>query len=153
MTITPTYGAPRNRTTITIAVVTAAMFTLMLVSQLFGYEDLASELSSIMAINDIRLLQVVAGVVVLLELLALPYLLGMYLSQLLRFLSAAAGFGVAGFWLLMSLTNAHIENSGIFASTIELPGGVLAALWSFLLFGLICRVIVADSKFRHAVTS
>lgn len=150
MTVSPSYGAPRNRATSVTALVATAMLVAMLVAQLFGYEDLPAILSNLTVSNDSRLFTVMAAVVVLAELLALPYLLGMYISKLLRVVSAAVGFGIASFWLLLSLTNAHVENSGLFSTTLELPGGIVSTLWTFVLFSCICRVIFADSRFRHA---
>ena len=149
MPIHPSYGVTRNRTTTTIALIGAAMIVLMLVAQLFGYEDFSIVLSDITAINDARSLSIISAAIVIAELLALPYLLAMYMSRLMRVVSALLAFGVSGFWLLSSLTNSHSENSALFSSTADLAGGLLAALWAFTLFACICRVIYSDSRFRH----
>ncbi len=144
------FGPPRSKRTTSLAYAAACMVVLMLIAQLFGYEDFANILSSVVQTNDSNLLTVTAGLLVIGELVALPYLLRMYLSLLMRVVSALCGFVVSGFWLLTSLTNAHVSNSGIFSSSLELPGGVFAAIWSAVMFGLVCAVIFADSRFRHA---
>jgi hypothetical protein len=125
------------------------MVVIMLTAQLFGYEDFATILSSVVQTSDASLLTILAGLIVIGELTALPYLLRMYMSLLLRLGSALSAIIVAGFWLLTAFTNAHASNSGLFSSTLELSGGLLAALWSTVLFGMICAVIFADSRFRH----
>lgn len=150
MNIPLSYGAPRNKPTWAYALVATAMLIVMLVAQLFHYEDFASVLAVVVSVNDASLLAILAGCIVLAELLALPYLLGMYVSRLMRVISALLGFGMAGFWLFTSFTNAHAGNIGMFSSTLELPGGLLAAVWSIVLFSLVCKVIFADSRFRHA---
>lgn len=150
MTVKASYGVARNRATTGLALTATGMVVVMLLTQLFGYEDFAIILSNLLATNDARLLSVTAGAIVLAELMGLPFLLKMYMSTLLRILSAAFGFSVAGFWLLVSLTNAHAANSDLFSTTVTLPGGLVAVLWAGILFACICRVIYADSRFRHA---
>lgn len=150
MKITATYGPARNPKIMALSFIAAGMMTFMLVAQLFGYEDFAIILSGVLPTNDTRELAIASGMIVMIELVALPYLLRMYISTLMRVLSAVCAFMVSGFWLLTMLTNAHAANSGMFASTLELPGGILAALWAATLFGLICVVTFTDSRFRHA---
>jgi len=125
----------------------------MLTAQLFGYEDLAVILGTLLPFDGRAMDYVVASGLVITELLSLPYLLRMYISRLMRIVSAAAAAIVAGFWLLTSLTGAHALNSGLFSTTLELPGGLLAVFWSLVLSGLIAPVIVADSRFRHDASS
>jgi len=127
------------------------MMTVMLIAQLFGYEDFARLLSRLVG-TDMTTSTVFAGVVVLSELLALPYLLSMYVSRLFRCVSGLLAFVISGFWLFVALTNAHAANSGIFSVALELPGGLLAAIWSLLLFACVCYVLLADSRFRHATS-
>ena len=150
MKIQPSHGVTRNKRTTVYALIGASMLVAMLAAQLFAYEDFAVVLSAIMPESDTRLHTVMASCIVFAELFALPYLLGMYLSKLMRLVSALLGFFIAGFWLFASLTNAHAGNSGLFSATFDVPGGLIAATWSIVLFGLICKVLFADSRFRHA---
>lgn len=129
------------------------MLVVMLVAQLFGYENFAGVLAGVLPFNDLAATAVVSAAIVLAELLALPYLLRTYISRLMRVLSALAGFVISGFWLLSALTNAHAANSGLFSTSLTLPGGLLSALWTIVLFAAISYIIFADSRFRHDTTS
>ncbi len=128
------------------------MLVAMLVTQLYGYEALPKVLSEFMASNDRSMVQVSAGMLILAELMTLPYLLGMYISRLLRYVSAGLAFGVSCFWLFVVFTNAHIQNSGLFSDTFVVPGGIAPALWAGMLFFVVAWVIAADSNFKHAST-
>jgi ABC-type proline/glycine betaine transport system permease subunit len=153
MKIVPTYGPTRNPRMRIVALTCAALMIVMLVSQLFTYEDFPSTLDVLLPINDQPLVHLTAALVVIAELFALPYLFGMYLSKLIRVFSGLFAVAVAGFWLIMSLTNAHAANSALFSTTFKLPGGIVAAVWSLVLFGMLVWVIFYDSKFRHASSS
>lgn len=149
MKIVPSYGPARNPRTRVTAWVCAGLLVVMLVSQLFSYEDFASTLNILLPINEQPLIHLIAALAVVVELLALPYLLAMYLSRLLRVVSGSFAALAATFWLIVALTNAHAANSGLFSTTFVLPGGILAAIWTFVLFGTLAAVIYTDSKFRH----
>lgn len=129
------------------------MIVTMLVAQLFHYEDFASTLAVVLPTHNQQLTEITAAAIVLAELLALPYLSGMYLSTLMRFLSASLGATVSLFWLLIALTNAHATNSALLSTTIQLPGGLVAVVWALLLVGFYIVVAAADSRFRHDVSS
>jgi len=79
--------------------------------------------------------------IVLLELLAIPFLLEMKLSMLLRAVSAFAGILVSYFWLLLCLLTPSVTESGVFGATLSLGGGVLPICWTFLLAGLLSYVL------------
>jgi len=153
MKIIPSYGPTRNPRTKAAAWVCAGMLTVMLVAQLFSYEDFPSVLNIVLPINEQPLIHLTAALAVIAELLALPYLLGMYLSKLTRGVSGLFAVLAASFWLIVSLTNAHAANSGLFSTTFELPGGLLAAIWTFVLFGTLATVVYADTKFRHDMST
>lgn len=153
MKIKPSYGASRNPRTQAAAWICAGLLVAMLVAQLFSYEDFPSKLDVLLPINDQPTIKLLAAVIVIAELFALPYLLGMYVATLMRVVSALAAVFAAGFWLIMSLTNAHAANSGLFSTTVDLPGGIFAALLSFVVFGMLAKVIYSDSKFRHATSA
>lgn len=153
MNILPSYGPPRSRRTSALALTAAVMLVLMTLAQLYGYEDQPTIISTLMPFDDQPLSTVVAAMIVLAQLLSLPYLLGMYLSKLMRLFSAFVGLGVSAFWLFTALTNAHAQNAGLFSSTFELQGGITAALWTMALFACVTTVAAADSKFRHDTSS
>ena len=149
MNVQASYGVTRNRTATTIGLIASCMIVAMLAGQLFGYEDFSMALSLVMTTNDAQLLGVIAAAIVIAELMALPFLLAMYISKLMRAMSAMLGFAVAGFWLLISLTNAHVENSAMFSSSLVLPGGIVAMIWALLLFVCVSRIILTDSRLAH----
>lgn len=149
MSIIASLGAPRTMSTKVVAVVAAALFTIMLVGQLYSYEDFASILSVLTDSNDASFHALLAALLVIAELFSLPYLLGMYISPLMRGMSALLSFVVAGFWLITSLTSAHSQNAGYFSSSFEFPGGLAAAAIGLALFALVCKVIYDDTRFRH----
>lgn len=149
MSVQASYGPPRTRRTIAVSLTVSLMVIGMLLTQLYGYEAFAAILSSVVSTNDSRAHHALAAAIVMAELLALPYLLRMYMSRLFRVLSAGMGLFLAGFWLLVALTNAHASNIGLFSDTVSLPGGLLAALWCLLLTGSVVAIIAADSRFRH----
>ena len=99
MKIIGSHGPKRTKRTQAIALVVAALLTIMLVAQLFSYEDFAVTLSALMPYNDNSLLTITAAAVVIAELLALPYLLGMYISTLMRVMSATLAAAVGVFWM------------------------------------------------------
>lgn len=149
MKIHASYGPGRSRSASVVALAAAGMLVVMLVAQLYAYEDMAHAVSALLPAGDTRSLYAGAALLVIAELLSLPYLLGMYLSRLMRYCSAATAFGVSGFWLFASFTNAHAENSGLFSSSAVVPGGILPAAWTAGLFFLVAATIAFDSRFRH----
>ena len=150
MKIIGSYGPKRTQRTKAAALIVAGMVIVMLLAQLYGYEDFAITLGAILPFNDNALLNVIAATVVIIELLALPYLLGMYLSKLMRVLCACFAASVSVFWLFASFTNSHASNSGLFSTTFELSGGILATAWSLLLFAGMVIVVKADTESANA---
>ena len=122
------------------------MVTLMLLAQLYGFEDFSTVLTGVLRFDDRPLISAIAAGVVLLELLALPYLLSMYLSPLMRIVSAVAGAAVGLMWFFIAFTNAHASNVGLFSASPEVSGGIMAAVWSSLLAGLITWVLYVDAR-------
>lgn len=151
MSVTPARGTVRTKSTWLLSLLCAGMFLVMLMTQLYGYEAFSGILSQLHGGSE-KSAMVLAAVIVTAELLALPYLLSMYISRLFRFFSAALAFFVSGFWLFTAFTNAHASNAGLFSDTFELAGGLLVAVWSMVLFGAVCWVLMADSKFKHATS-
>ena len=122
------------------------MITIMLLAQLFSFENFASVLMPVMSYDNQQLVEISAALVVVVELLAIPYLLGTKLSRLMRIFSATLGGLTVLFWLFTSLTNAHAENSAIFGDTFTLPGGLLAVLWSLILAGAYVYIVAHERR-------
>ena len=136
-TTPPTPRLPRIQSAAWLA---AGMLIVMLVAQLFTYESFASVLSVVLPFNDSVLVTIASAKVVVLELLALPFLLNMRLSRLMRFVSAACAIVISVFWFFIVLTNAHVSNSALFGDTLKLPGGAVAAIWAAILLGALIYV-------------
>ncbi len=153
MKIIPSYGPPRNRRTKILAILAAGLIVVMLTAQLFSYENFDGTLADTLPFNSLTMTTVTAALIVLAELLSLPYLLGMFISPLMRVTSALMAFFVSTFWLVLTLTNAHASNSGLFSTSLTLPGGIFAAAWSIVLFVAFAMVAFDDGRFRHAASS
>ena len=115
------------------SVASAIMIVSMLVAQLYGYESFASTLLVVLPPTSVANMTLIAALIVLVELLALPYLLNMRLSYLMRILSAGCSISIALFWLMVALTNTHASNVAFFSDTVHFHGGVLAFVWSVFL--------------------
>ena len=152
MKVVATYPAERSIVTWTLSIIAAVMLVVMLVGQLYGFDDFAIELAVLLPSTSSALPDITAALIVLGELLALPYLLGMYLSRLMRALSGLSAAIIGFYWLFIAFTNAHEGNSALLASSVILPGGIVAASWAFALTCAIVAVIAADSRFRHATS-
>ncbi len=144
--ITAHYPTPRSLRVQVVAVATAGVLALMLVAQLYAYENFASILSTLLPYSDQTLITISAAVIVIGELFTLPWLLGMKLSRLFRAKSAIAAALIAAFWLLTALTNSHAINSGILGEKVAIPGGLLAFAWSSLLLSGVIYVLYNDTR-------
>lgn len=153
MSISLSYGPARSPSTKSVALITAGIMIVTLLAQLYGFDDFASTLAIVLPINDQQLIKITAALIVIVELLSLPYLLGMYMSSLMRIISASCGLGVCGFWLITALTNAHASNSALLSATVAIPGGILAVVWAGILMTLFLKVVLTDTRFRHDTSS
>ena len=122
----------------------ALIVTVMVVLQLFAFEDFIPLLGEYILPSGLTTPTFVAVLIVAVEVFALPFLLHMSLSPLMRWLSLVCGLAVAGAWVKLSLwalwNDNILENSGLLGSKIAVPGGWLAALISFglLALALVC---------------
>ena len=146
MPITSSIHPHKTKSARILSWIVAGMLLVMLLSQLYGYEAFAALLFDIVPFHDSTQTIIFAAFIVTLELLALPYLLEMRLSKLMRFCSAVSGLLVGLFWLFMSLTSAHAANSALFSDTIEVPGGIIAAVWSLILVSCMISVLYLNSR-------
>lgn len=146
--VSVSFGPARRIRTTYIARGVGALLTIMLLCQLFGYESFSSLLAVVMPFNDQLLTDLLTAWLVFGELLALPYLLAMPLSRLMRILSVICGALVALFWVFTQLTSAHAGNAALFSDTLPLPGGLLALLYSLLLAAGFGYVLAADIRSR-----
>ncbi|MFZ1360579.1 MAG: hypothetical protein WAS27_00910 [Candidatus Saccharimonadales bacterium] len=118
----------------------AGLLTIMLVSQLFTFEE------TVAVMEGLGLSKVILSVIVSMELFALPFLLRMRLSPLMRIVSMTTGWVVAVAWLAIAITSLSLhtyEGVGLFGTVLPLPVGVVSMLYVLLLSGLLLWVTVA----------
>lgn len=116
-----TYPTPQ------IGAVCGAIFTLMAVSQLSGFEDMASLVSSALPVGT-GLAPVAAAILVVFEVFAVPFLLGMRLSPLMRMTSLACGVAAILYWFGVGIYNVmddslSILNVGLLGNHLVVPAG------------------------------
>lgn len=152
MSVKATFPTPRPARVQYVAWAAAFMLVVMAVTQLFSFEDYPTVLSAVLPINDQSLIFIASAKIVIVEVFALPFLLGMRLSKLMRAISALLGVAISLFWFFITLTNAHTSNSGLLGDTVSLPGGIVAVLWSSLLLGSIGYVLYWTVRERQSTS-
>ena len=115
-----------------IATVYAGVLVVMLVAQLFTFEDTAPLIESFGLGGGEPFAKVLAGCIVIAELLALPFLLRMRLSPLMRMVSMVSGWVAALWWVYIALfslaAGTSIANVGFFGVVVNIPSGILAVV-------------------------
>lgn len=117
--------APKTKNSGMISLLYAAIIVILLVAQLFTYEDLPALIGGLGLLGGEACGPTTAVVLVVLELLALPFLLRMRLSPAFRVVSMAAGWLTAGTLLFLTIweTAVHTSNSVLLGATVPLPVG------------------------------
>jgi len=122
----------------------ALFFTVSSVLQLFAFEAYPDVIESydIPLVSDASLF--IAAVIVSLEVLAIPFLLWIKLSPLMRIISFVSGWAVLLYWLgiglWQSITDVTIGNAGLFGAKILLPQGWWLVSYSAVLLILMAYV-------------
>lgn len=118
----------------------AAIFVILAVAQLYSFEEYPDVIES-MSLPTMWPPSLYAALIVTLEVLAVPFLLGMRLSPAMRVASMVAGWLVISTWLKISLflnvsVNA-VTNSGALGATIPVAPG----WWMVYCFGALAVVV------------
>jgi len=115
---------PKTRNAWLAGLLLAGFFVVMAVGQLFTFEDFPGVLAAFHLPGE-TLAVIYAGVIVALEVLALPFLLGLSLSRAMRVVSMVCGWLAITFWLVVSIFGniANVGNSGLLGATVTLPTG------------------------------
>jgi len=119
----PTPKTPNVRI---VSLLLAAILMIMVVAQLFSFEDYSDVL-----VSSLRLLEapalIMSAIIVILEIAALPFLFSMRLSALGRLVSMLSGWLVVSGWFLITIytnvTMGSVSNSGVLGATIPIPSG------------------------------
>ena len=135
-------GKPKTKNVKTIALLYAAVILVFVVAQLFSFEDFMTLLDSFVLPGGSRTAQILAAVIVIAEVFALPFLLRMRLSPAMRVVSMVCGWLVALIWLALSLwvmlsVNA-ISNIGFLGDVVHLTPG-----WWTVLFSVALGILAA----------
>jgi len=137
---TPPPKAKTNRIQ-ALSLTLAVVFIGMAVAQLFTYEKFPDTIAGLWLPGGAAFAHLLAALIVIFEVLALPYLLFMRLSPLMRAVSMVAGWLVIGAWLAITvwenLTTNAVGNSGLLGETVSLPVG-----WWSMLFVLALGILV-----------
>lgn len=133
---------PRTKNIQAMSLLAAGIITLMAVTQLFTFEDFPAVVSALWIPGGAAVAQTIAAILVVVEVLSLPFLLSLRLSPLFRLVSMVLGWGVALLWVTLTvwenLMAGSISNSGVLGATIPLPAG-----WWSVLFSIALAVLIA----------
>lgn len=132
---------PKTKNIRVISILAAAILIIMVVTQLFTFEDFPSVLAMLGFPGGNFTAKVLATVLVISEVFALPFLLAMPLSPLFRVASMILGWFAAVAWLKISLWENLVvhgsSGSSIFGATLPMPIGWWSVFFSLALFVLI----------------
>lgn len=124
---------PKTKDVKRIATFLAGVFVVMSVAQLFTFEDFLVLVEDYMLPGGNVGAHILVAVLILAEVLAIPFLLRMALSPLFRWVSIVSGWVVALLWLILtSWLVAHegsITNVGFLGTVAEMMPG----WWAFFM--------------------
>src|SRR5919202_305909 len=90
---------PKTKNITSICLLVSAILTVMVVAQLFTFEDFPAVIASLWLPGCDATARFLAAFLVVIEVLALPFLLSMRLSPLFRIVSMVLGWVVVILWL------------------------------------------------------
>jgi len=131
---------PHSETAKRIAWIYAASLVVMAVAQLFAFEDFIPQIRNYFLPGGYGTANLVASLIVVTEIFALPFLLRMPLSPLMRWCSLVCAVVAAFLWVMLSVwavaTDAAITNSALLGTKVTVPTGFIALATSLTLFVL-----------------
>lgn len=123
-----------------ISLLYAGILTVLVVGQLFSFEDFIPLIESFDLPGGQGMGTLAAGLIVVAEVFALPFLLRMRVSPLMRWMSVFCAGLVPLLWVLLSIwlniTMNAIDNVGFVAVKVETPVGWWAVVYSMALGAL-----------------
>ena len=118
----------------------AGVLLLMALGQLFAFEKFVPLVESFWLPGGKPAAYLLAGVIVISEVFALPYLLGVRISPAMRWVSLSLAALAPLLWLgaslWLNLTVNAVSNIGILGTKVTLPVGWWAVVFSLILFAL-----------------
>lgn len=131
---------PRTKNIGIIAQFFAALLLVMAIGQLFSFEKFIPLLQEFNFPGGDPTALFVATVVVTSEIFALPFLLRMKLSPLMRIVSMICGWVAVSAWLKLTLwaimTKPNVDTVGLLGASVDLPVGWWSVLVSLALIVL-----------------
>jgi hypothetical protein len=132
---------PKTKNIQSVSLLAASIIAVMTIAQLFTFENFPAVIANLWLPGGDATARLIAAVLVIAEVLALPFLLAMRLSPLFRIVSMYVGWLVALIWIFISFGEnmmvGSISNNGMFGATIPLPVG-----WWNVFFSLALGVLV-----------
>ena len=114
---------PRTKESRQMAILFAALLVLFAVTQLFTFDEFLELVPAFNVPFGPLFTYTLAPLIVVAEVFALPFLLGMSVSPAFRWLSMFFGWFVAGVWTFISLwivtTNQAVETIGFFGTIVN----------------------------------
>lgn len=106
-----------------LSIAYAGVLVVCATAQLFEYETFADVIGGVGLGFDEQTRMLATALIVVGEVLALPFLLSVRVSPLFRIVSAAASISTACVWLYVGLAAKQTDNVGLLGSTIPLGSG------------------------------
>ncbi len=136
-----------------LAYAAAFVIVVMLVLQLFGYSDTLDSLGTLLPAEWVKPLPIILALIVVIELLALPYFLPLALSRLARICAAACAWLTPLMWLgimCIGLASNVQASVPLLGDHPDIPLGILPVCLMLLLLSIVGTVTSLDINFRRA---
>ena len=127
--------SPKTSNTVWVSMALAACFIMLAVAQLYKYEEFPDVLAGLGLPGGVVWAPLYAALIVIGEVLAVPFLLRMRLSPAMRIVSMASGWLVIGLWLIIAITgnlSGYEGNSGVLGATLP----VVLGWWTVPVFAV-----------------
>lgn len=133
---------PKTKNVWYVSVALAAVFVVLAVAQLYSFEDFPETIASMGLPGGRVAADLYAALLVIGEVLAVPFLLAMRLSPAMRITSMISGWLILTGWLVIAafinLTTNAITNSGVLGATIPVTPG-----WWMMCFFVALAIMAA----------
>ena len=131
---------PRSDTVKNTAWVYAAILTVMAVVQLYAFEDFVPLMASYGLPGGYGSASLIACLIVFTEVFAVPFLLRMPLSPLMRWMSLACSVTAPFIWVKLAaigiISGSTAVNSGLLGTKVAIHAGVLSLVVALVLLTL-----------------
>jgi len=132
----------KSKDAVGIAYLYAAILVFMVLAQLFTFDNFLIILEDLKLPGGYATAHLVGSLLVACEVLALPFLLRMKLSTLMRVVSMVLGWLVPLFWFKLSIwfliSGGTISNIGLFGTVVKFMPG-----WPSLMFSVAIGILAA----------